>query len=234
MIVLEKVNKQYPNGTHALHDVSLHIAPGEFVYVIGPTGSGKSTLIKLLDAEEIPTSGLVQVDDTDVGKLKRRKIPYYRRKIGVVYQDYKLLMDKTVFENVAFALEALHMKPALIRKRVRDVLDLVGLNDKPHSYPTELSGGQQQRVAIARAIANQPRVLIADEPTGNLDPERSRSIMALLERINTDQKTTIIMVTHDEQLVNTNKKRTIALSDGHIVADLSFGGYINESRSTSD
>lgn len=234
MILLENVSKQYPNGTNALHEVSLHIEPGEFVYVIGPTGSGKSTLIKLLDAEEIPTAGTVQVDNVSVGKLRQRKIPYYRRKIGVVYQDYKLLSDKTVFENVSFALEALNMKPSLIRKRVRDVLDLVGLSDKPHSYPDELSGGQQQRVAIARAIANKPRVLIADEPTGNLDPERSRTIMSLLERINEEQQTTIVMVTHDEGIVNQYKKRTIALSDGHIVADLSLGGYINESISTPD
>lgn len=234
MIVLRNVNKQYPNGTNALHDVSLHIEPGEFVYVIGPTGSGKSTLIKLLDGEEVPTAGLVQVNETDVGKLRRGKIPYFRRKIGVVYQDYKLLPNKTVFENVAFALEALHMKTSLIRKRVRDVLNLVGLSDKPHSYPNELSGGQQQRVAIARAIANKPSVLIADEPTGNLDPERSRSIMTLLERINTEQETTIVMVTHDETIVNSIKKRTIVLSDGHVVADLSLGGYIDESTLSTD
>ncbi|NLC05653.1 MAG: cell division ATP-binding protein FtsE [Erysipelothrix sp.] len=234
MIVLQNVNKQYPNGTNALHDTTLHIEPGEFVYVIGPTGSGKSTLIKLLDAEEIPTSGLVQVDDVNVGKLRRRKIPYYRRKIGVVYQDYKLLPNKTVFENVSFALESLYMKPHLIRKRVRDVLDLVGLSDKPHSYPDELSGGQQQRVAIARAISNSPKVLIADEPTGNLDPERSKNIMQLLDRINKEQKTTIVMVTHAEGIVNTMKKRTIVLSDGHVVADLSLGGYINESTMAPD
>ncbi len=234
MIVLQNVNKQYPNGTNALHDATLHIEPGEFVYVIGPTGSGKSTLIKLLDAEEIPTSGLVQVDDVNVGKLSRRKIPYYRRKIGVVYQDYKLLPNKTVFENVSFALESLYMKPHLIRKRVRDVLDLVDLSDKPHSYPDELSGGQQQRVAIARAISNSPKVLIADEPTGNLDPERSKNIMQLLDRINKEQKTTIVMVTHDEGIVNTMKKRTIVLSDGHVVADLSLGGYINESTMAPD
>lgn len=234
MIVLSNVSKQYPNGTNALHNVDLHISPGEFVYVIGPTGSGKSTLIKLLDAEEVPTGGTVQVDNVNVGKLRQRKIPYYRRKIGVVYQDYKLLRDKTVFENIAFALEALNMNPANIRRRVREVLSLVELNDKPHSYPDELSGGQQQRVAIARAIANDPKVLIADEPTGNLDPERSRQIMELLERINQEQNATIVMVTHDEIIVNSFKKRTIALSDGHVVADLSLGGYINETNTPTD
>lgn len=228
MIKLRNVYKRYPNGTNALNDVNLDVNKGEFIYVIGQTGSGKSTLIKLLDAEEKTTSGLVKVSNIDVSHLKRRKIPYFRRHIGVVYQDFKLLGAKTVFENVAFALEALNMTSNNIRKRVREVLALVELSDKANSFPNQLSGGQQQRVAIARAIANKPYVLIADEPTGNLDPEKSRGIIELLERINQEENTTIIMVTHDEGLVNQYKKRTIVLSEGHIVADLNVGGYLNE------
>lgn len=228
MIVLRNVYKKYPNGTNALFDLNLTVNRGEFIYVIGQTGSGKSTLIKLLDAEEKPTSGDVLVSDIDVGRLKRRKIPYFRRHVGVVYQDFKLLPRKTVFENVAFALEALNMPTQHIRKRVREVLALVDLSDKANSFPNQLSGGQQQRVAIARAIANRPFILIADEPTGNLDPEKSKGIIELLEEINKAENTTVIMVTHDEQLVNLYKKRTVVLSEGHVVADLNVGGYINE------
>ncbi|NLC41862.1 MAG: cell division ATP-binding protein FtsE [Erysipelothrix sp.] len=228
MIVLRNVYKKYPNGTNALFDLNLTVNRGEFIYVIGQTGSGKSTLIKLLDAEEKPTSGDVRVSDIDVGRLKRRKIPYFRRHVGVVYQDFKLLPRKTVFENVAFALEALNMPTQHIRKRVREVLALVDLSDKANSFPNQLSGGQQQRVAIARAIANRPFILIADEPTGNLDPEKSKGIIELLEEINKAENTTVIMVTHDEQLVNLYKKRTVVLSEGHVVADLNVGGYINE------
>ncbi|HHX07331.1 MAG TPA: cell division ATP-binding protein FtsE [Erysipelothrix sp.] len=228
MINLDCVYKTYKTGTQALLDVTIHVDPGEFIYVIGPTGSGKSTLIKLLDGEEKPTKGTVLVDGLDVGKLRRGKIPKYRRKVGVVYQDFKLLPKKTVFENVAFALEVLYMNPKLIRKRVRHVLDLVELSDKANSFPHQLSGGQQQRVAIARAIANSPKVLIADEPTGNLDPEKSKDIIELLNRINEEENTTIIVVTHDEHIVNSYKRRTVALSDGHVLADLSLGGYLNE------
>lgn len=228
MINLDCVYKTYKTGTQALLDVTIHVDPGEFIYVIGPTGSGKSTLIKLLDGEEKPTKGTVLVDGLDVGKLRRGKIPKYRRKVGVVYQDFKLLPKKTVFENVAFALEVLYMNPKLIRKRVRHVLDLVELSDKANSFPNQLSGGQQQRVAIARAIANSPKVLIADEPTGNLDPEKSKDIIELLNRINEEENTTIIVVTHDEHIVNSYKRRTVALSDGHVLADLSLGGYLNE------
>lgn len=228
MINLDCVYKTYKTGTQALLDVTIHVDPGEFIYVIGPTGSGKSTLIKLLDGEEKPTKGTVLVDGLDVGKLRRGKIPKYRRKVGVVYQDFKLLPKKTVFENVAFALEVLYMNPKLIRKRVRHVLDLVELSDKANSFPHQLSGGQQQRVAIARAIANSPKVLIADEPTGNLDPEKSKDIIELLNRINEEENTTVIVVTHDEHIVNSYKRRTVALSDGHVLADLSLGGYLNE------
>lgn len=226
MLDLKHVSKTYKNGVNALYDVNLKIDQGEFVYIIGPTGSGKSTLIKLLDGEEIPTKGKVEVTGINVGKLKHSKVPLYRRNIGVVFQDFRLLERKTVFENIAFALEVINVPKERIRKRVREVMNLVGLDDKGSSFPQELSGGQQQRVAIARAIANKPKILIADEPTGNLDPQKSDEIMTLLEKINREEKTTILMVTHDITLVNKHCKRTIALEAGHIVADMNEGGYI--------
>lgn len=227
MLRLRGVSKRYKNGVNALHGVDLEIGPGEFVYIIGPTGSGKSTLIKLLNGEEIPTSGEVRVGKFNVGKLRHSKVPLYRRHIGVVFQDFKLLESKTVFENVAFALEVVNKPADEVRKRVREVLRLVDLSEKANSYPRELSGGQQQRVAIARAIANEPMLLIADEPTGNLDPDKSKEIIDLLERINKEEETTILMVTHDINIVNRFKKRTIALEAGHIVADMNTGGYIH-------
>ena len=226
MLDLKHVSKTYKNGVNALYDVNLKIDQGEFVYIIGPTGSGKSTLIKLLDGEEIPTKGKVEVTGINVGKLKHSKVPLYRRNIGVVFQDFRLLERKTVFENIAFALEVINVPKERLRKRVREVMNLVGLDDKGNSFPQELSGGQQQRVAIARAIANKPKILIADEPTGNLDPQKSDEIMTLLEKINREEKTTILMVTHDITLVNKHRKRTIALEAGHIVADMNEGGYI--------
>ena len=226
MLELKHVSKTYKNGVNALYDINLKIDQGEFVYIIGPTGSGKSTLIKVLDGEEIPTKGKVEVAGINVGKLKHSKVPLYRRNIGVVFQDFRLLERKTVFENIAFALEVISVPKERIRKRVREVMNLVGLDDKGSSFPQELSGGQQQRVAIARAIANKPAMLIADEPTGNLDPQKSDEIMTLLEKINREEKTTILMVTHDITLVNKHRKRTIALEAGHIVADLNEGGYI--------
>ena len=226
MLDLKHVSKTYKNGVNALYDVNLKIDQGEFVYIIGPTGSGKSTLIKLLDGEEIPTKGKVEVAGINVGKLKHSKVPLYRRNIVVVFQDFRLLERKTVFENIAFALEVINVPKEKIRKRVREVMNLVGLDDKGNSFPQELSGGQQQRVAIARAIANKPKLLIADEPTGNLDPQKSDEIMTLLEKINREEKTTVLMVTHDITLVNKHRKRTIALEAGHIVADMNEGGYI--------
>ncbi|WP_279194181.1 cell division ATP-binding protein FtsE [Holdemania massiliensis] len=226
MLELKHVGKTYKNGVNALYNINLKIGQGEFVYIIGPTGSGKSTLIKLLDGEEIPTKGKVEVTGINVGKLKHSKVPLYRRNIGVVFQDFRLLERKTVFENIAFALEVINVPKERIRKRVREVMNLVGLDDKGSSFPQELSGGQQQRVAIARAIANKPKILIADEPTGNLDPQKSDEIMTLLEKINREEKTTILMVTHDITLVNKHRKRTIALEAGHIVADMNEGGYI--------
>ena len=226
MIVLENISKEYKNGVHALRDVTLTIEDGEFVYIIGPTGRGKYTMIKLLDGEEIPTSGRVLVENTDVGKLKHSKVPIYRRNIGVVFQDYRLLPRLTVFENIAFALEVIGMKKVDIRRRVREVLELVSLEDKAKSFPSELSGGQQQRAAIGRAIANHPKVLIADEPTGNLDPQKSKEIMELLEKINEVENTTIVMVTHDSTIVDRYKKRTICLEEGYVVADIMKGGYL--------
>ncbi|MBF1078096.1 cell division ATP-binding protein FtsE [Solobacterium sp.] len=226
MIQCNHVYKRYKNGTNALYDINLSVDQGEFVYVIGPTGSGKSTLIKLMDAEEMCTKGNVKVVGIDVGELSKRQIPIYRRNIGVVFQDYKLLPHLTVFENIAYALEVIGMKKAQIRKRTIEVMKVVGLSEKGNSFPKELSGGQQQRVAIARAIANRPKVLIADEPTGNLDPAKSDEIMDLLQEINQRYGTTVVMVTHDITLVNKYRKRTIVLEQGHIVADRSEGGYV--------
>ena len=226
MIQCNHVYKRYKNGTNALYDINLSVDQGEFVYVIGPTGSGKSTLIKLMDAEEMCTKGNVKVVGMEVGELSKRQIPIYRRNIGVVFQDYKLLPHLTVFENIAYALEVIGMKKAQIRKRTIEVMKVVGLSEKGNSFPKELSGGQQQRVAIARAIASRPKVLIADEPTGNLDPAKSDEIMDLLQEINQRYGTTVVMVTHDITLVNKYRKRTIVLEQGHIVADRSEGGYV--------
>ena len=230
MIECEHVYKQYKNGTNALYDVNFSVKQGEFVYIIGPTGSGKSTLIKLLDGEELPTKGNVEVVGINVGELKRKQVPIYRRNIGVVFQDFRLLPTKTVYENIAYALEVINMKKPQIKKRVDEVLDVVSLKEKKTSFPLELSGGQQQRIAIARAIANRPKVLIADEPTGNLDPGKSDQIMDLLERINKRYGTTILMVTHDLTLVNKHRKRTVVLEHGHIVADLAQGGYVRHDQ----
>lgn len=230
MIECEHVYKQYKNGTNALYDVNFSVKQGEFVYIIGPTGSGKSTLIKLLDGEELPTKGNVEVVGINVGELKRKQVPIYRRNIGVVFQDFRLLPTKTVYENIAYALEVINMKKPQIKKRADEVLDVVSLKEKKTSFPHELSGGQQQRIAIARAIANRPKVLIADEPTGNLDPGKSDQIMNLLERINKRYGTTILMVTHDLTLVNKHRKRTVVLEHGHIVADLAQGGYVRHDQ----
>ena len=226
MIRLENVSKSYNNGVHALRDINLTIEDGEFVYIIGPTGSGKSTLIKLLDGEEIPDQGRVLVNDVDVGKLRHSKVPFYRRSIGVVFQDFRLLPHLTIFENISFALEVIGMDRQQIRQRVREVLELVSLSEKAKAFPNQLSGGQQQRATIGRAIANHPEVLIADEPTGNLDPEMSKEVIELLEKINEKEKTTVLMVTHDKNLVDAFKKRTISLEEGYIVADMMKGGYL--------
>lgn len=226
MIKLTNVTKVYKTGVRALNDVNLTIDSGEFVYVIGTTGAGKSTFIKLLYREEKATSGYVEVVDRDVSKIKNRKVPYFRRNIGVVFQNFRLLPKKTVFENVAFALEVIDTPRQEIRRKVRKTLELVGLESKVNSFPHELSGGQQQRVAIARAIVNNPKILIADEPTGNLDPDTSEEIIEVLEKINQEQNTTILVVTHDREIVQRHKKRTIVMEDGCINTDTSLGGYV--------
>ena len=219
MIEFKNVSKKYKNGTHALENINLKVNDGEFVYIMGPTGSGKSTLIKLLDGEEVPTAGSVTVNGINVGRLRKSKVYLYRRKIGVVFQDYRLLPEKTVFENVAYALEVLDLPTDKIRKRTREVLKLVDLADKANVKPRELSGGQQQRVAIARAIAKRPTILIADEPTGNLDPSMTDEMITLLEKINTEEKTTLLVVTHNDVMVEYHPKRTIRIDSGHIVND---------------
>ena len=219
MIEIKNVSKTYKDGTHALYDVNLQVEDGEFAYIIGPTGSGKSTLIKLLDGEEIPTEGKVLVSGIDVGRLKKSKVYLYRRKIGVVFQDYKLLPDKTVFENVAYALEILDVPQEKIRKRVREVLRLVGLEDVQHKNVTKISGGQKQRTAIARAISKKPTILIADEPTGNLDPKMTDEIISILENINKEEHTTILVVTHNNVMVRQHPKRIITIESGHITHD---------------
>ena len=228
MIVMENVYKKYDSGVVASNGLSVSINPGEFVYVVGPSGAGKSTFIKMIYCEERPTTGKVSVDGVDVNTLKKKEIPYLRRKIGVVFQDFKLLPRLTVYENVAFALEVIEEMPSVIKKRVTDVLKLVGLSAKEKMFPNELSGGEQQRVAIARAIVNDPSVLIADEPTGNLDPDTSWEIMDILERINR-QGTTIVMATHNKEVVNTNRHRVIAIEDGVITRDEYEGEYGYES-----
>lgn len=227
MISIKNVSKKYKNGTHALHDINLTVEDKEFAYIVGSTGSGKSTLIKLLNGEELPTSGTIDVNGTRVDKLRFSKVPLYRRNIGVVFQDYRLLPRKTVFENVAFALEVVNMPKAKLRQRVRDVLKLVDIADKSSAFPSELSGGQQQRVAIARAIANKPSILIADEPTGNLDPKKSDEIISLFEKINEEEDTTILIVTHDVEIVRNHPKRMIKIESGNVVADLPKEAKIN-------
>jgi len=228
LIKLEKVKKVYKTGTTAIYDMDLNIAKGDFVFIIGSTGCGKSTLIKMLYREEKPTSGKIFVGGLDVAKIKNRKVFKLRRKIGVVFQDYHLLPNSTAYENVAFALEVLGLPKDEIHSKVMKVLDLVGLKSKAKQYPKHLSGGEQQRVAIARAIVNGPKILICDEPTGNLDPKTSLEIMEVLEAIN-ELGTTIIMVTHDISIVNKLKKRTVILDSGRIVKDYKKGEYKNES-----
>lgn len=224
MIEMKNVRKKYKNGTTAIQDLSVRIESGEFVYVVGPSGAGKSTFIKLIYREEKATAGQVNVAGYDLVKLKNRKVPLLRRTIGTVFQDYKLLANKTVYENVSYAMEVIGKRPYEIKKRVAEVLDLVGLRHKAKVFPNQLSGGEQQRVAIARAIVNTPKVLIADEPTGNLDPENSWEIMKILERINT-QGTTVVMGTHNSQIVNTIRHRVIKIDNGMIVSDEEEGEY---------
>ncbi|BFH11275.1 cell division ATP-binding protein FtsE [Paenibacillus melissococcoides] len=224
MIEMQDVWKTYPDGSHALRGVSVRIDKDEFVYVVGPSGAGKSTFMKLIYREEIPTKGQIVVSGFNIGKLKQRKIPFVRRNIGVVFQDFRLLPKLTAYENVAFAMEVIEAPPKVIKRRVPEVLELVGLKHKASSLPAQLSGGEQQRIAIARAIVNNPSVIVADEPTGNLDPENSWGIMKLLEEINY-RGTTIVMATHNKDIVNAMRQRVIAIEHGHIVRDEVRGEY---------
>ncbi|HSX47451.1 MAG TPA: cell division ATP-binding protein FtsE [Patescibacteria group bacterium] len=226
MILLDRVTKKYPRSEkqQALDRVSLHVDPNEFVIVIGQSGAGKTTLLRLLTREERPTSGKIIVGGIDYDKLKDRDIPILRRKIGVVFQDFKLLPNKTVFENVAFALEIVGMGIREIRHTVPKVLDIVNLKGKENSYPRQLSGGERQRVAIARAVVRQPRILVADEPTGNLDPKHAWDVIKVLEKINR-YGTTVLLTTHNQDIVNKLKRRVVTLKDGKIVSDKANAGY---------
>ncbi|HHW15273.1 MAG TPA: cell division ATP-binding protein FtsE [Firmicutes bacterium] len=227
MIQLYNLSKTYPNGVVALSDVNLHIRKGEFVFLVGPSGAGKSSLMKLVIRQELPTSGQILVGGRNVSRLRASEVPYLRRRVGFVFQDFKLLPDKTVRENVAFALEVTEAPTREAKRRVPAVLELVGLADKADVYPHELSGGQQQRVSVARAIINNPLVLLADEPTGNLDPETSFGIMELLAEINR-RGTTVVMATHNREIVDRMRRRVVAIENGQIVRDEEGGTYASE------
>lgn len=218
MIVLESVSKTYSNGVAALKDVNLHISKGEFVFIVGSSGSGKTSLFKLLTKELEPTSGRIFLNGQNIDKIRRSQIPFMRRGIGIVFQDFRLLQDRNVYENIAFAQRVIGRPSGEIRKNVKEVLALVGLSDKAKAYPRELSGGEQQRVALARALVNEPPVLLADEPTGNLDPENAWEIMQLLEAIN-QRGTTVMVVTHNKEIVERMSKRVITLDEGLVTSD---------------
>lgn len=224
MIEMHDIWKTYPDGTTALQGINVVIDRNEFVYVVGTSGAGKSTFMKLIYREEVPTKGQISVNGFNIGKLKQRKIPYVRRNIGVIFQDYRLLPKLSAYENIAFAMEVVEAPRRTIKRRTMEVLDLVGLKHKAGSLPAQLSGGEQQRIAIARAIVNSPAVIVADEPTGNLDPETSWGIMKLLEEINF-RGTTIVMATHNKEIVNTMRKRVLAIERGSIVRDQQRGEY---------
>ena len=228
MIEMKDVYKQYSNGVMAANGFNVHIKQGEFVYVVGPSGAGKSTFIKMMYREERPSKGDIVVNGINLAQMKNSRVPYLRRNVGVVFQDFKLLPSLTIYENIAFALEVIEEHPKQIKKRVMEVLDLVGLKHKARMLPNELSGGEQQRVSIARSIVNTPKLVIADEPTGNLDPETSWDIMNILEDIS-NRGTTVIMATHNREIVNTIKHRVIAIENGRIVRDEQRGDYGYES-----
>lgn len=227
IITLTNVCKAYSTGAPALKDVNLHINRGEFVFIVGDSGSGKSTLIRLILKELDPTSGTIVVNGHNLNRMKHRKIPMYRRGIGVVFQDFRLLKDRNIYDNIAFAQRVTETPTRIIKKKVPAALSLVGLAQKYKSFPKELSGGEQQRVAIARAIVNEPTLLLADEPTGNLDPTNSWEIMKLLEEAN-DRGTTVLVVTHNQEIVNAMKKRVVTMKKGVIVSDEKKGGYKHE------
>lgn len=224
MILLDRVTKSYNKRGTALKGINLHVEPKEFVVIVGQSGAGKSTLLKLLTREEKPTTGKIIVGGIDYEHLKDRKIPYLRRKIGVVFQDFKLLPNKTVFENIAFALEIVGMSNKEIKHTIPKVIEIVGLTGKENSYPSELSGGERQRVAIARAVVRQPKILIADEPTGNLDPKHAWDVIRVLEKIN-KYGTTVLLTTHNQDIVAKLKRRVVTISDGQIVSDKVGGVY---------
>ena len=225
MIDFEHVSKEYKKGGRlALEDINLHVDDGEFVFLLGHSGAGKSTLLKLILREELPTSGKVTVLGKDVAHLRRRKVPYLRRQMGIIFQDFRLIPSMTVYENIAFAMHVTNVKRSVIRERVEYMLELVHLEDKAKVYPDTLSGGEQQRVAIARALVNNPRMIIADEPTGNLDPVRSLELMLLLEKIN-ELGTTVLVVTHEKELVDAFSKRVISIDTGRVVSDGLDGYY---------
>lgn len=230
IIKLKNVSKQYKNGVTAIYDLNLSIEKGSFVFVIGDSGSGKSTFMKMLYREEKPTKGQIIVGGINVAKLRNNKVYKLRRKLGIVFQDYRLLPKLTVYENIAFAMEVIGATKQETRKKVLKAIEVVGLKNKVHNYPDQLSGGEQQRVAIARAIVNEPRMLLCDEPTGNLDPAMSMEIMKVLEEINEKLGTTIIVVTHDKAIVNKMKKQVITLKDGRLVNNIEKGTYNNESN----
>lgn len=224
MIEMKDVYKKYPNGVSAVSGLDVRIKQGEFVYVVGPSGAGKSTFIKMMYREERPSSGTITIDGINLATLKNSKVPLLRRNVGVVFQDFKLLPTLTVYENVAYALEVIEEQPKAIKKKVMETLELVGLKQKARMLPTELSGGEQQRVSIARSIVNSPKLVIADEPTGNLDPDTSWEIMNIFDEINT-RGTTVIMATHNKEIVNSIKHRVIAIEGGRIVRDEQRGDY---------
>jgi len=226
VIVLRNVTKIYPNGVEALSGVDLNIGKEEFLFIVGPTGSGKSTLLKMLYREEVPTSGQVMVDRINISEMKPSQVPFLRRNIGVVFQDYKLLPTRTVYENVAFALQVMGASRTYIRRQATQALELVGLLKKAGSFPGELSGGEQQRVCIARAIVNNPPLLVADEPTGNLDPSTSWEIIHLLDKIN-KRNTTVLVATHNKSIVDGMRKRVVALEAGRVIRDQQLGVYSN-------
>lgn len=229
MINIEHVSKVYPNGSAGVKDISIHIEKGEFVFFVGSSGSGKSTLIKLLLKELDPTEGKITINNVVTNDLPREKIPYLRRNLGVVFQDFRLLPNKTVYENVAFAMQVIEAPSKQIRRNVPAVLSLVGLAKKSRSYPNQLSGGEQQRTALARAIVNNPPILICDEPTGNLDPSTAWDIMDLLEDIN-KRGTTIVMATHAKDIVDMMQKRVVTLRRGQVIKDIQKGGYGDETE----
>ena len=218
MIDFKNVSKVYDNGTKALSNVNIHIDKGEFVFVVGASGAGKSTFLKLMMREEVPSSGTIRIKDYNLGEMKKRKIPYFRRNMGIVFQDFRLIPNMTVYDNVAFAMRVVGAKEKEIRKRVPYVINIVGLSQKARSYPSELSGGEQQRVALARALVNNADIIIADEPTGNVDPQMSLEIVELLKRLN-ETGTTVIMVTHAHDLVKKFDNRVIVLDSGEVVSD---------------